>query len=152
MLTDTAGDFYGFIFNRLVEEQHEILGLADAFAEGPDNPALLATLARAVRLHDRAEEVVLFPILDGSYELGHHVREDVREHRVIESLLEELQRRDPTEPGFRRQINELRAALEHNFVDEQDVYARARTVVSDEHAQELLGVYEQEREYLSDKV
>jgi hypothetical protein len=149
MLTDTSGGFYGFIFNRLIEEQHEILAMLDAVDA---DPVALPMLARAIRLHDRAEEIVLFPVLDGSYELGHHVRDDIREHRAIEAMLRDLEHGDPRQPAWKHQLDLLRAALEHNFTDEQDVYTRARTVVSDEHAQQLLGVYEQEREYLSSRI
>jgi hypothetical protein len=153
MLVDT-GEYHGLLFDRLVEEHREILAmLDDAVAIDEDDVigrrSAFRRLARVIRIHARAEETIVFPALDGSYELGHHVREDQAHHRAIDARIRELERSSVIGESWRARIRDLRTMLECHFADEEQVvFPHARCVISDPRSRELLDEYDQERELL----
>jgi hemerythrin-like domain-containing protein len=154
MLVDT-GDYHGLIFNRLREEHREIRAMLDALLRLADHDAAgrratFARFAEAVRIHARAEEEIVFPVLDGTYELGHHVREDAKDHRAIEALIRAVELSPAEGPGWRTQVYALKSTLDHHFADEENVvFPLAEEVVSSPHARDILFAYEQEREFLT---
>jgi hemerythrin superfamily protein len=151
MLVATS-DYHGLLFDRLAEEHREILtALEQALSIGESDPhgrrEAFRHLARTIRIHARAEEEVVFPPLDGSYELGHHVREDVAQHRAIEEQLRDIELGFPSGAAWLEAVRRLRTLLLHNFADEEGVvFPRAHNVISDPAARDLLVVYEQQRE------
>lgn len=150
MYTETDG-YPGQLFHRLVEEHREILALVDQLlATDPLDPrAAIARLATTIRVHARAEEAVIFRVLDGSYELGHHVREDEHEHRTIDAQLRMIERRAGAGVPWRDQVEALRVMLLRHFDDEEEVvFPRARYVVNP-RSDDLLRLYDQEREYVA---
>jgi hemerythrin superfamily protein len=147
MYVETSG-YPGQLFHRLVEEHREILATLDATLE-VDDSAGFARVAQMIRIHARAEEAVIFPVLDGSYELAHHVREDVEEHRTIEAQLREIAQRDAMGKAWHDQARALRVMLVRHFQDEEEVvFPRARNVINP-RSNELLELYEIEREFLA---
>lgn len=153
MLVDTS-EYHGLLFDRLVEEHREILAMLDATADIDDDDVIgrrtaFRRLARIIRIHARAEEMIVFPALDGSYELGHHVREDQAHHRAIDARIRELERGSAIDQSWTAQIQSLRTMLEVHFADEEQVvFPQARCVISDPRSRELLEEYDQERELL----
>jgi iron-sulfur cluster repair protein YtfE (RIC family) len=144
MLID-RGDFRGLIFTRLVEEHRDILAMLDAALRVAEDPVarvrMFSRLARVLRIHARAEEEIVFPVLDGSYELGHHVREDQAAHVEIDELI----RRVETAEGdtWRAHVDALRTAMLRHFADEEEVlFPGAHNVISDQHGQDMLIEYE----------
>ena len=149
MLVDT-GDFHGLLFRRLIEEHREILALLDTI-RGRD--ASFARLVRAIRIHFRAEEAIVFPKLDGSYELGHHVRIDQAQHRAIDAMLRDLEHVQLGGAEWLDRLAGLRDQLVAHFADEENVvFPRAHNVISSPDEQALLVLYEQEREFLTSRV
>jgi hemerythrin superfamily protein len=151
MLVDTSG-FHGGVFATLLEEHRVITGMLDELLRRPageaaERGAAFTALARTVRAHDRAEEAIVYPPLDGSYELGHHVRIDRRQHRAIEELLQAVERTPADDPAWTGRLSELQRLLARHLADEEGVVIpRARFVISGQHASELLLAYERERD------
>ncbi len=146
----------GLLFHRLVEEHREILRIldelraTDAAAPPAEQAAVVARLGRIIRIHARAEEAVIFPVLDGSYELGHHVREDEQDHRTIDAQVSLIERRAASGQTWLDQLEALRVMLLRHFEDEEEyVFPLARYVLNP-RSDDLLRVYELEREYLTD--
>jgi len=152
MLVD-SGDYHGLIFGRLREEHREIVSLlADVMRLDDDEAraAAFARLAQLIRIHDRAEDEIVYPVLEGSRELRHHMREDTKDHRAIDALLRSIEVDSAAGPGWQERLTALRAALDHHFADEEEyVFPRAHAVISSPEEQEMLLFYEQEREFLS---
>ena len=157
MLVATS-DYHGLLFDRLAEEHHEILAALDqALAIDESDPhgrrEAFRYLARVIRIHARAEEDVVFPTLDGSYELGHHVREDQAQHRAIEDQLREIELGFPSGAAWFEAMRRLRSLLLRNFTDEEGVvFPRAHNVISDPQARDLLIEYEQQREVVEHRL
>lgn len=148
MLVDRS-TFLGFIFARLVEEHREILAILDGALED-GQPASFRRLARILRVHARAEELIVFPALDGSHELGHHVHEDVQVHRDIDQQLRALEQSADRGPAWRARAMTLREILVTHFGDEElRLFPGAQCVISDQHSQDLLNEYERECAYLA---
>jgi hypothetical protein len=154
MLVDTS-DYHGLIFDRLIDEHREIQALLEATLALADDAVAarriaFAQLDRLIRLHAEAEERIVFPVLDGSYELGHHVREDQAEHRIIDTHLRAIAASGLSGPGWRDLFEALHATLMRHFVDEEKiVFPRALCVISSPDSQRMLYEYEQDREYLA---
>lgn len=148
MLVD-RGSFQGFIFTRLIEEHREILALFDA-ALVDGEPATFRRLARILRVHAKAEELIVFPALDGSHELGHHVHEDVLIHRDIDEQLRALENSADRGPAWLARASALREILLAHFADEEVLlFPGAHCVISDQHSQDLLNEYERECAFLA---
>jgi hypothetical protein len=153
MLVDSS-DYHGLLFDRLADEHHAILAMLDGallIRDGDlrgQHEAFLR-LAHDIRVHARAEEDVVFPTLDGSYELGHHVRQDKAHHRAIEDQLRAMELDLPSGAAWREEMLRLRGLLERNFRDEEEVvFTRAHNVIGDPQSRELLVEYEQQREFV----
>lgn len=151
MLVDTGG-FHGFVFDTLIAEHRAMLGMLDRLRALPATDvdarrAAFAELSRAVYAHARAEELIVFPALDGSHELGHHVRLDKREHQAIEGLMRDIETTPASSLDWARKVAMLADLLHRHFVDEEEVvFPHARNVISDQHSAELLTSYETERD------
>lgn len=149
------GQAHGYtaqLIQRLEAEHREILAEFDALValgeRGPVDRSILVHLAWTIYLHDRAEDAIVFPALDGSYALGRHIRAEQHEHRIIETQFEDLELRFSLGGEWLQQARTLRAFLLRHFAHEEDVvFARAATVL-DPLSDELLLRYEQERTFL----
>ena len=99
-------------------------------------------LARILRIHARAEQEIVFPVLDGSYELGDHVREDVRAHQEIDDLIRMVERSDGA--TWKAHVVALRTVMLAHFADEEEIlFPRAHFVISDQRSQDMLIEYQQ---------
>jgi hypothetical protein len=157
MLVDTS-DSRGTLFERLVEEHRDILAMLAATLEIDDTDMLgrragFARLARVLRIHARAEEAIVFPRLDGSYELGHHVREEQAQHRAIDGRMKEIERSSAIGDAWRAEVEALRRVLEQHFaVEEKFLIPHAHCVISDPDAHTLLADWDQECEFLGRQI
>lgn len=143
--------YTGQLLRRLTEEHHAILAALDLLIDS-DTPDLaerrkaFAWIARAIRIQAEAEDRVLFPLLDGSHELGHHVREDEERFRAIDARLRRLERSDLLDV---EELRSLRAMLVREFEDEERVVFPRAQMVLDPNSDETLLKYDQERAYLA---
>jgi iron-sulfur cluster repair protein YtfE (RIC family) len=151
MLID-RGPFHELVYDILVTEHRALAALLEqALAIPASRPAeRVATFtgfARLLRAHAHAEEKIFFPVLDGSYELGHHVREDAVAHARIGELLREIEGIPAMDPAWHHALVVLRMTLERHFDDEETVvFPRAHCVVGDARAMELGALYEYDRD------
>jgi hemerythrin superfamily protein len=151
MLVD-RGDVHELVYDILIAEHHamaDLLGhaLTIPASRPADRVAVFTTFARLLRAHAHAEEKVLFPVLDGSYELAHHTREDAAAHASLQGLLELVELTPAESPDWRRAVAALLRRLLMHFSDEEDVvFPRARCVVDDARAMDLGLLYERDRD------
>lgn len=151
MLVDTGG-FHGFVFDTLIAEHRSIAAKLERIRALPAEDAEtrrveFAELGRLIYAHARGEELIVFPALDGSYELGHHVRLDRREHQAIEAMIRDIESTPAASLDWSRKLTLLADLLRRHFADEEEVvFPHAHNVISDQHAAQLLDTYEAERD------
>lgn len=137
------------LFGKLIEEHRMIAALFDiaiGSRELDDRRAAFATLARELTLHMRAEEEIVYPALDGSYELGDRIHEARREHERAAARLETLEELGDSGDVWLAKVRALRAEVEHHVREEERaVFPRARMVLDRLHQEELLELYEQDK-------
>jgi hemerythrin superfamily protein len=116
-------------------------------ADDPTRAAAFHQLARMIRAHARAEDEIVFAALEGSHELGDHMRVDHVAHVAIAEALADVEAIAPSSSEWKRRLHGLYALLESHFRDEETVvFPRARYVLSAQHAAELLVLYEKDRD------
>jgi hemerythrin superfamily protein len=150
MLTNRT-DAEGSVFERLVEEHVAIRKLLEAglasHADDPTRTAAFHQLARMIRAHARAEDEIVFAALDGSHELGGHMRADHVAHAAIAEALDDVEALAPSSPAWKQRLHGLSALLTSHFRDEETVvFPRARFVISAQRAAEMLALYDRDRE------
>jgi hemerythrin-like domain-containing protein len=151
MLVD-RGSFHALLFDILIEEHRLIATLVERAlalpsSEPAERVAAFARISRLVRAHAGAEEDILFPVLDGSYELGHHVREDVAVHAAIAERMRRIERTPADGVDWSHDLAALWELLAQHFADEENVvFPRARCVISDGSSMELAISYERDRD------
>jgi hemerythrin-like domain-containing protein len=148
-------DFEGDVFERLIAEHREIARMLDELDGLPahartERTAAFDAVARALRIHDQAEDDVVFPPLDHSYELGAHMRVDHRDHAAIEAQLRAIEEADRAGADWARKLAALVELVRRHFADEEEfVIPHARNVISGPRAAELLSAFLKDREYLA---
>lgn len=151
MLVDRGG-FHELVYDILIKEHRAMAHLLEQALSIPasspaDRVAIFEKFARLLRAHAHAEEKILFPVLDGSHELEHHVREDAAAHARIEKMIREIEQTPPDDPFWRRGVSALRHRLEVHLDDEEHVvFPRARCVIDDARAMDLGLLYERDRD------
>jgi hypothetical protein len=144
--------YAGRVFDLLIEEHRVILGLFAALRALPahavaERRAGLAEVGRLLRAHARAEQEIVFPALDGSHELGHHVREDRRQHAEIDADLCAIEALDPAGTAWAQEVAALAALVARHMADEEEILIPgARRVIGDTYAETLLLEYQLDRD------
>jgi hemerythrin superfamily protein len=157
MLVD-RGSFHELVYDILIAEHRAMAALLEEALATPASQAAARTeaftrFARLLRAHAHAEEKILFPVLDGSYELGHHVRKDAAQHAQLEELVRLIEDTPAADPAWRPSVAALQRRLLLHFVDEEDVvFPRARRVMDDAHAMDLALRYERDRDAVLDRL
>ncbi len=151
---DIEQGYSGLLFRRLTEEHQRILAALDLMIDSDDpdpetRRAAFERLARAIRIQSAAEEAIVFPVLDGSFELGHHVREDQARMRGIEARLRKIERSDEIDAA---QLLVLRSMLVREYDDEEQVVFPRALMVMDSTVDTMLLEYEQERAFLEGRM
>ncbi len=141
---------HGRIFDRLVEEHRQIVAMFDRALAQPTPEgcaAAFAEIAHFLRAHERAEEEILYPELEGSREIGDHVAEDRREHADLEARMRVLEALPPDSGAWSPLVRDLRDAFVRHAADEEQVlFAGARTRFGDDRSELLLIEYEMDRD------
>lgn len=104
------------IVKDLFEEYEEI---EDGSLE--EKNRLFETIRREIALHSQIEEEIFYPRISqtGDEEAGELVRKAAEEHKIVETLLEELSMMDASDPAFDAKMEVLCESVEHH-VDEEE--------------------------------
>lgn len=95
-------------------------------------------LKEMMTAHSRAEERVFYSALKSSEDAKDEVLEGYEEHHLVDVLLREISRLAPGEERWKAKFSVLKENIEHHAEEEEEqIFDKARQVLSDEEAEEL---------------
>ena len=99
---------------------------------------LFAQLKNELDIHAHIEETVLYPALEKADETRDITLEAYEEHALVKQLLGELDTLDKNEETWTAKFTVLKENIEHHVEEEEDeMFKKARKVLSEEEAEEL---------------
>ncbi|HZG53271.1 MAG TPA: hemerythrin domain-containing protein [Pyrinomonadaceae bacterium] len=107
---------------------------------------LFAQLKQELDLHAHIEETIFYPVLKKSEETREITMEGIQEHHVVKVLLRELDAMGVGSETWTAKLKVLKENVEHHVEEEEDdMFKKARTVLSKEQLEELGTLMEQEK-------
>ncbi len=89
-------------------------------------------------VHTRIEETIFYPALKDAEETRDITLEAFEEHRLVKQLLRELDAADKGSEEWTAKFTVLKENIEHHVEEEEDdMFKKARKVLSDEEAETL---------------
>ena len=99
-----------------------------------------------VKSHAAAEEETFYSHLMANPKGQDDARHSVSEHKELDDLMEELNTKDMSSPGWLEKFKQLRHDYEHHIdEEEEDIFAKAKEVFSEEEAQEFAPKFEERK-------
>jgi len=99
---------------------------------------LFAQLKSELDLHAHIEETILYPALEKADETRDITLEAYEEHRLVKQLLGELESMDKSEEQWTARFTVLKENIEHHVEEEEDdMFKKARKVLTEEEAEDL---------------
>jgi hemerythrin superfamily protein len=140
---------YRGIFRTLKREHGEVSVLMMRIATDRDRAAraeLFPVIVRELLAHARAEDAAFYAVLADHESTRPLVLQLEADHERIEMLIRELTAMPTSAPGWLLRFRELqRAVQEHVEEEENQVFPRARHVLSPEMAEEIEHHYRMEK-------
>lgn len=100
------------------------------------------TLKEMMTAHSRAEERTFYSALKSSPEAKDEALEGYEEHHIVDVLMREIARLDPSDDRWKAKFSVLKENIEHHAEEEEsEIFDKAREVLSDEEAEELGGKF-----------
>jgi len=108
---------------------------------------LFTKLKQELDLHAHVEEKIFYPALKESEETRDITMEGIQEHHVVKVLLRELDAMGVTSETWTAKLKVLKENVEHHVEEEEeDMFKKARTVLSKEQLEELGTLIQQEKQ------
>jgi hemerythrin-like domain-containing protein len=100
---------------------------------------IVAELSRELEIHAQLEEKIFYPAcLRGEKDTKKIVRESFEEHKIVKTLLGELDRLTPNDEQFDAKVTVLKESVEHHAKEEEDdLFPKAEDQLDDEGLQRL---------------
>ncbi|HEY2797478.1 MAG TPA: hemerythrin domain-containing protein [Thermoanaerobaculia bacterium] len=125
--------------------------------EASDRAAEKAQIARTVcaelTVHAEIEEEIFYPALEraGQRDSVKMVRESVEEHKIVKTLVGELEGMTPRDPQFEAKFTVLREAVEHHADEEEDdLFPDAKRDLGENRLRELGGQMQARKQELAE--
>jgi len=107
---------------------------------------LFTKLKQELDVHAHIEETIFYPVLKKSDETRDITMEGIQEHHVVKVLLRELDAMDVGSETWTAKLKVLKENVEHHVEEEEeDMFVKAREVLSREQLEELGAQMEQEK-------
>lgn len=113
---------------------------------------LIADIRDALVPHSRAEESILYNSMRALETDTREVMHGYQEHMEAEALLRALQVADKAGIGWKQTAQKLKDAIEHHIEEEEDeIFASARELFSDEEAEMMGQAFERIKPQIQDE-
>ena len=136
----------------LLKSDHEkVSGLFEKLEETTERAEktreeLFTKLKQELDLHAHVEEKIFYPAIKEAEETRDITMEGIQEHHVVKVLLRELDAMAVTSETWTAKLKVLKENVEHHVEEEEDdMFKKARTVLSKEQLEELGALMEQEK-------
>jgi iron-sulfur cluster repair protein YtfE (RIC family) len=108
---------------------------------------LFTKLKQELDVHAHIEETIFYPVLKKSEETRDITMEGIQEHHVVKVLLRELDAMGVGSETWTAKLKVLKENVEHHVEEEEeDMFKKARTVLSKEQLEEIGAQMEQEKQ------
>jgi hemerythrin superfamily protein len=131
------------IYTLLKDDHQSISSLLQQLAQTTatdtaERNARFAELKHSLTRHSEAEDETFYSVLLQHDQTRHLIQNGKQEHERIESLLHELGRMDAHDPQWHAKLQVLKNLVEHHVHEEEEqVFARAKTVLPAGQAEDL---------------
>jgi hypothetical protein len=141
------------IYEVLSDEHRQTMELLDqleASSAAAEREQLFTTVQAAIEAHADVEAATFYEALYAYDELEEQLEEAESEHDEVARILTAMEGMKSNRDGFRRQLLQLREALERHVQREEEiVFVQAQELLGDDEAMDLAQRYlEQKKEYL----
>ncbi len=138
------------IYERLTKDhdtQREMAArLAETTGDSDERRKLWDEFKPEAEAHANAEEQTFYATLIEHPEAQEKARHSISEHKEAADLIEKLATDDMSSPGWLQNFKKLKEELEHHMEEEEnEVFVKAREVISDETATQLVSDFEERK-------
>src|ERR1051325_3151298 len=88
--------------------------------EGGKLAVIFGQIKRELETHTHIEETIFYPAVEKIQELKNMVRESLKEHNQVKTLLKELENLTPDDEAFEEKFEELMECVEHHAEEEEE--------------------------------
>lgn len=139
------------IYERLTEDHNKQRGLLGGVGEtsgdSKERQRLFAALKKELEAHANAEEQVFYSVLLAEPDGQDKARHSVTEHKEMNDLIADLEDTDMSTGGWLTKFKDLRHKVEHHVdEEEEEVFARARKLLSDKEANDMVAEFDKRKE------
>src|ERR1051325_7699022 len=127
-------------FELLKADHQKVSGLFDELeaATGKAKLSVFAQIKNELELHTHVEETIFYPALEKPEETNDLTLEAYEEHRVVKTLLAELEGANAAKEEWQAQAKVLRENVEHHVDEEEgELFDKAGDALSDEEIEAL---------------
>lgn len=139
------------IYSLLRQDHQRLNGLLDQIetSSADARAALFETFKRELTAHKEAEEGTFYAALSTLPEASDQIEEALEEHVDLKELLQELDEIGPKTDAFLAQLAEVREEFMHHVgVVEDEIFSRARELLTEEQADKIAEEMQAEKERL----
>jgi hemerythrin superfamily protein len=136
------------IFTLLTQDHQKVSHILNALhdaamrADRPERHRLYEQLKYALSVHAQVEEKHVYPVFQQAEQTSDEAAEALEEHRQMKTLISALDS-GPEDHTWVSKMLELRKAIEHHVRQEEDrLFAKGRSVLTAQEAEELARVVE----------
>ena len=138
------------IYDRLTRDhntQREMATrLAETTGDSDERRKLWDEFKPEAEAHANAEEQTFYAALIEHPEAQEKARHSISEHKEAADLIEKLSNDDMSSPGWLQNFKKLTEELEHHMEEEEnEVFVKAREVISDETATQLVSDFDERK-------
>jgi hemerythrin superfamily protein len=88
--------------------------------EGGKQKAIFDQIDKELQIHAYIEETIFYPAVEKHQELKDMVRESLKEHQEVKTLLKEIEGLTPDDEEFEEKLEELMECVEHHAEEEEE--------------------------------
>ena len=138
------------IYDRLKEDhrvQEELAErLLETSGESDERRDLYSRFKAEVEAHAAAEEQTFYAALIAEPDGQEQARHSIAEHKDASDLIEELDALDMSNGGWIQKFKKLQDEVSHHIEEEErEVFALARKLINEEHAQRLTEEFDERK-------
>lgn len=138
-------------FELLKQDHKKVSGIFSKLEETTERAEksraeLFTTLKQELDIHAHIEETIFYPVLKREAETRAITLEGFEEHKVVKTLLTELEAEDQTTEQWTAKLKVLKENVEHHVEEEEgEMFKSAREVLTNEQIQDLGARMEEEK-------
>ena len=130
------------------EKQRQLISqVAETSGDTPERQSLWKELSNEAEAHAAAEEQTFYAAMIEKPDGQEKARHSIAEHKEASDVIKELDELDMGSGGWLQKFKKLQEMLEHHMdEEEEEIFKRARKVLDEKVATELVGQFDQRKQ------